>query len=68
MRKVNISKLRIYASLENFLTFDNLRGLPIDPEEVAGYSIYNTSNYNSSRTGVGAPTFKTASVGIQINF
>jgi hypothetical protein len=67
-RKVNISKLRVYVALENFLTFDNLRGLPIDPEEVAGYSIYNTSNYNTSRTGVGTPTFKTASVGVQINF
>lgn len=67
-RKANISKLRVYVALENFLTFDNLMGLPIDPEEVAGYSVYNTSNYNTGRTGVGTPTFKTASVGVQVNF
>ena len=69
MRKVNISKLRVYAALENFFTFDHLKGLPIDPEEVPGYSLFNADdNYNASRTGVGAPTFKSASIGIQINF
>jgi TonB-linked SusC/RagA family outer membrane protein len=68
LRKYSIKKLRVYASLENFFTFDNLRDLPIDPEEVSGYSMWNTSNYNLGRTGVGAPTFKSASVGVQLNF
>ncbi len=68
MRKALISKLRIYAALENFLTFDHLHGLPIDPEEIPGYSVYNSSNYNGGRTGVGVPAFKTASLGIQLNF
>ena len=68
MRKALISKFRIYAALENFLTFDHLHGLPIDPEEMPGYSVYNSSNYNSGRTGVGVPAFKTASFGIQLNF
>lgn len=68
IQKANISKLRIYAALENFFTFDKLRGLPIDPEEISGYSMWNTSNYNLSRTGVGVPTFKSASLGIQLNF
>ncbi|HPJ77406.1 MAG TPA: TonB-dependent receptor [Prolixibacteraceae bacterium] len=67
-RKVNIKKFRIYGSLENFFTFDNLRDLPIDPEAISGYSMWNTSNYNLSRTGVGVPAFKSASVGLQLNF
>lgn len=68
LRNIHVSKLRIYASLENFFTFDNLRGLPIDPEEIAGFSMWNSSNYNLGRTGMGAPTFKSASFGIQLNF
>jgi hypothetical protein len=67
-KKAFIDKLRVYVSLENFLTFDHLNGIPIDPEEIAGYSVYNSSNYNSSRTGVGAPAFKSASVGLQLTF
>ena len=66
--KVNISKARFYVSLENFFTFDKLGGLPIDPEVIAGYSMWNTSNYNLSRTGVGVPTYKSASFGLQLNF
>lgn len=66
--KIHINKLRVYASLENFFTFDHLGDLPIDPEEVAGYSMWNDTNYNSSRTGVGVPTFKSASVGLQLSF
>lgn len=68
LSKVKIQKLRVYASLENFLTFDNLRGLPIDVEEVSGYSSFNSSNYNSGRAGVGVPTFKSASFGVQLTF
>ena len=67
-KKVDMSKLRAYVSLENFFTFDHLNGLPIDVEEMAGYSILNSSNYNSGRAGVGAPAFKTASLGVQITF
>ena len=67
-KKVMISKVRVYAALENFFTFDHLGTLPIDPEEIQGYSMWNTSNYNLSRTGVGVPTFKSASVGLQVNF
>lgn len=65
--KVKISKLRVYASLENFFTFDHLGDLPIDPEEISGYSMWNSTNYNLSRTGVGVPTFKSASFGVQLN-
>ncbi len=68
VRKAYLKSMRVYVSLENFFTFDNLRDLPIDPEEVAGYSMWNDTNYNLSRTGVGTPTFKSASVGIQLNF
>jgi TonB-linked SusC/RagA family outer membrane protein len=68
LRKVKISKVRIYAALENFFTFDHLGALPIDPEVISGYSMWNTSNYNLGRTGVGIPAFKSASVGLQLNF
>ena len=69
MRKISVKKLRLYASLENFLTFDHLRGLPVDPEVVNGYSpAFNTSDYGMSRTGVGTPAMKSASLGIQLTF
>lgn len=63
-----LSNLRVYVALENFFTWDKLNGLPVDPEEVAGNSIFNETNYNSSRTGVGTPTFKSASFGLQLTF
>ncbi|MFR5758164.1 MAG: hypothetical protein ACLUE2_07940 [Bacteroides cellulosilyticus] len=53
---------------ENFFTFDKLGGLPIDAEEISGFSMFNSTNYNSGRTGVGTPTMKNMSVGIQLNF
>ncbi|WP_207535041.1 SusC/RagA family TonB-linked outer membrane protein [Desertivirga arenae] len=68
LKKVNISSLRVYTALENFITWDKLGDLPIDPEAINGYSMWNSSNYNSGRTGVGVPAFKTASFGIQLNF
>lgn len=68
MKKAFVSKARIYVALENFFTFDNLNGLPIDPETVSGTSMFNETNYNSGRTGIGAPVFKTASFGVQLNF
>ena len=68
LRKVNVDKCRFYISLENYLTFDHLNGLPIDVEEIAGYSILNSSNYNLSRAGLGAPAFKSASLGLQLTF
>ncbi|MBO8429551.1 MAG: SusC/RagA family protein, partial [Bacteroidetes bacterium] len=67
-QKAYISKLRVYVSLENFLTFDKLNGLPIDPEAIPGVSYFNSSNYNNGRVGVGVPAMKTASVGLQITF
>ena len=68
MNKANIQKLRLYISLENFLTFDKLNGLPVDPEVMPVVSFYNSSNYNSGRAALGTPAFKTASFGLQITF
>jgi TonB-linked SusC/RagA family outer membrane protein len=68
LNRIQVKKLRVYASLENFFTFDKLGTLPIDPEEISGYSMWNETNYNLGRTGVGVPTFKSASVGLQLNF
>ena len=67
-KKILINKARIYLACENFFTFDKLNGLPIDPEEISGYSMFNSDNYNSGRTCVGTPTMKNMSVGIQLNF
>lgn len=67
-KHVWMQKARVYLALENFFTFDKLNGLPVDPEEVSGYSMFNADNYNSGRTGVGVPTFKSVSVGVQLNF
>ena len=67
LSKIYVSKARIYMSLENFFTFDNLNGLPIDPEAVSGYSMFLDDNdYNQGRTGTGTPVFKTVSFGIQL--
>ena len=66
-QKVSISKLRFYFTAENILTWDNLRGLPIDPECVTGYSMWG-SNYAQGWTGVGTPVFKTVTFGAQLNF
>lgn len=67
-RKAWLGKARVFFSLENYFTFDHLHGLPIDPEEINGYSMFNTSNYNSGRTGVGTPTYKSMSFGVQLTF
>ena len=66
LKNVYLQKARLYVSLENFVSFDNLRGLPIDPEAISGYSPLTSGNYNLGRTGTGNPTFKSASLGIQI--
>ena len=68
LNRIMLKQARIYVSLENFITFDQLNGLPIDPESISGYSMFNETNYNLGRTGIGTPTFKSASVGLQINF
>ena len=71
LKQVYLSKARVYVSLENFFTFDNLRGLPLDPEVVTGYSMFNlttSNNANLTRTGMGSPVFKSVSVGCQITF
>ena len=68
VKKAWISSFRIYAGLENFITWDHLGDLPIDPESINGYSMWNTSNYNLGRTGTGIPGFKSASFGIQLTF
>ena len=68
IRKINMQKARIYVSLENFLTFDHLKGMPVDPEVVAGVSSLLSSGYNASRAAVGAPAMRTASFGLQLSF
>lgn len=72
-KKAYLKNARVYLALENFFTFDNLNDLPIDPEEVAGVNMLRSEagyndGYNGDRTGVGTPTFKSVSFGIQLNF
>lgn len=68
INKIGVNTFRVYAALENFLTWDHLRGLPIDPESINGYSMWNTSGYNLGRTSTGVPAFKSVSVGVQLTF
>jgi TonB-linked SusC/RagA family outer membrane protein len=70
LKRIKVANARVYVSLENFITFDNLRGLPIDPEAISGYSILGSgsTNYNLGRTGTSNPAFKSASAGLQIGF
>lgn len=68
VRKAYLSNARVYMSLENIITWDNLNGLPLDPEVITGYSMFDSSNYNSGRTGIGAPMFKNISFGVQLTF
>ena len=66
-KRLKLSNARLYMSLENLFTFDNLRGLPIDPEAISGYSMLRSGgNYNLGRTGTSNPTFKSASFGLQV--
>jgi TonB-linked SusC/RagA family outer membrane protein len=70
-KKAMISKARFYVAAENLLTWDNLNGLPVDPEIIPGYSSYfatSGNNYQAGRAGLGTPAFKNISVGIQLNF
>ena len=67
-QKARLTKVRVYTSLENFVTWDHLGNLPIDPEVISGYSMWNTSNYNLGRTGVGVPAYKSVSFGLQVSF
>jgi TonB-linked SusC/RagA family outer membrane protein len=68
LSKIRMSSARVYVGLENFITWDYLGDLPIDPETISGYSMWNSSNYNSGRTGMGIPAFKSVSFGLQVNF
>lgn len=68
IKKAWASSCRVYVGFENFITWDHLGDLPIDPETINGYSMWNTSNYNSGRTAMGVPAFKSVSFGIQLNF
>lgn len=66
--RVKLSNARIFISLENMFTFDKLRGLPIDPETISGFSMLkDDGNYNQGRTGTSNPSFKSASFGVQIS-
>lgn len=67
-KRLHIGSARLYMSFENFITFDNLRGLPIDPEAITGHSSLTSGNYNLGRTGTGNPSFKSASFGLQVGF
>ena len=40
IKKVGINAARVYVALENFITWDHLRGLPIDPESINGVSMW----------------------------
>src|SRR5690606_30886855 len=64
--RVHLNRARIYTSLENFFTFDNLGDLPIDPEVISGVTMWRDDDqYNLGRTGARVPTLKSVSFGLQ---
>lgn len=67
LKSTPFTKIRLYVSLEDFFMFDNLRGLPIDPESIPGYSVLLSEGYGLNRTSVGSPPVKRASFGIQVS-
>ncbi|RZK50766.1 MAG: SusC/RagA family TonB-linked outer membrane protein [Pedobacter sp.] len=68
VNKAKINNLRVYVALENFITWDKLGDLPIDPETVNGVSFWSNGSYNAGRTATAIPAFKSASFGVQLNF
>lgn len=68
LNKAWINSLRVYVGAENLFTWDRLGDLPIDPETITGFSMWHSTNYNSGRTGMGVPAFKSFSFGVQVNF
>lgn len=65
--KAYMKSARVYASLENFFTFDHLRGLPLDPEVIPGATSFYEKG-NAERVGLSVPTFKSISFGVQLTF
>jgi hypothetical protein len=71
IQKALLNHVRVYASMENLITWDHLNGLPVDPEVINGTSMFNQNTNTGNgygRTGVGAPMFKNVSFGIQLTF
>lgn len=69
LSRAKISTARLFVSLENMFTFDNLNGLPIDPEAISGESMLRPGGgYNLGRTGTSNPVFRSASMGLQFGF
>ena len=62
LKKIYITKFRIYASFENLKTWDHLNGIPIDPET------RTTSGVNAGYIGRSYPMSKEFSFGIQLSF
>ena len=75
-RKVLVQQARVYASIENLLTFDHLKNTPVDPEAATigtsdSYEYLtnsSSSNYAAGRTGIGTPAFRSFSFGVQLTF
>ena len=64
LKKVNVSRLRIYASGENLFEFDRLGGNPIDPE----MSDTAQTSGDARAFGRAYPYRRSVSFGIQLDF
>lgn len=61
LKKVNLSKLRLYVSFENPFEIDHLNDIPLDPET-------NTSGGDGNYIGRSYPYSRTSSFGLQVTF
>lgn len=64
-KKAYIQKARIYFSVQNPLTFDNMDGI-MDPETVGGWN--TTGEIDTAYAGRTQPNFRTWSCGLQLTF
>ncbi len=64
-KKAYIQKARIYFSVQNPLTFDNMDGI-MDPETVGGWN--TTGAIDTAYAGRTQPNFRTWSCGLQLTF
>jgi hypothetical protein len=64
VEKATIEKLRIYFSGENLFEFDNMGGVPIDPE----IDWTSTTSADSRSFGRSYPYRRTVSFGVQLDF
>lgn len=64
-KKIRFNRVRVFASIENALTFDHLHGVSVDPEMQLNDPLAITNNRNFGKS---YPYYRTYSFGIEAGF